>query len=106
MDQQMKNFLNLTSLASGLHLKPEFRANFSSPNSLLSNPLDFSAAALNSGAMALVGGAIESVEAKLIDYRGQKVASFEVDDDTMICLPQAYDMFLKHLVGGHHTVYT
>lgn len=24
----------------------------------------------------------------------------------MICLPQAFDLFLKHLVGGLHTVYT
>ena len=24
----------------------------------------------------------------------------------MLCLPQAFEMFLKHLVGGLHTVYT
>ena len=24
---------------------------------------------------------------------------------TMLCLPQAFDLFLKHLVGGMHTVY-
>ena len=24
----------------------------------------------------------------------------------MLCLPQAFDLFLKHLVGGLHTVYT
>ena len=25
---------------------------------------------------------------------------------TMLCLPQAFELFLKHLVGGLHTVYT
>lgn len=44
--------------------------------------------------------------AKLIDYRGEKIAAFEIDADLMICLPQAYELFLKHLVGGLHTVYT
>ena len=24
----------------------------------------------------------------------------------MLCLPQAFEIFLKHLVGGLHTVYT
>ena len=24
----------------------------------------------------------------------------------MLCLPQAFELFLKHLVGGLHTVYT
>uniref|UniRef100_A0A915KK12 SKI/SNO/DAC domain-containing protein n=1 Tax=Romanomermis culicivorax TaxID=13658 RepID=A0A915KK12_ROMCU len=48
----------------------------------------------------------EAAEAKLVDYRGQKMAAFVVDGETMICLPQAYEIFLKHLVGGLHTVYT
>ena len=25
---------------------------------------------------------------------------------TMLCLPQAFELFLKNLVGGLHTVYT
>nr|CEI71548.1 Ek dachshund like protein [Euperipatoides kanangrensis] len=45
-------------------------------------------------------------ECKLIDYRGAKVASFTVNGEILICLPQAFDLFLKHLVGGLHTVYT
>ena len=45
-------------------------------------------------------------EAKLLDYRGEKVAGFEIENDTLICLPQAYELFLKNLVGGLHTVYT
>lgn len=35
-----------------------------------------------------------------------KVASFSVDGQELICLPQVFDLFLKHLVGGLHTVYT
>ncbi|XP_019645880.1 PREDICTED: dachshund homolog 2-like isoform X3 [Branchiostoma belcheri] len=43
---------------------------------------------------------------RMIDYRGAKVAAFTVDGREVICLPQAFDLFLKHLVGGLHTVYT
>ncbi|CAL4177506.1 unnamed protein product, partial [Meganyctiphanes norvegica] len=48
----------------------------------------------------------ESHECKIVDYRGAKVASFIINNDTMLCLPQAFELFLKHLVGGLHTVYT
>lgn len=43
---------------------------------------------------------------KLIDYRGAKIAAFVVEGRELICLPQAFELFLKHLVGGLHTVYT
>lgn len=43
---------------------------------------------------------------KLINYRGAKIAAFNVDGRELICLPQAFELFLKHLVGGLHTVYT
>ncbi|KFD48486.1 hypothetical protein M513_10620 [Trichuris suis] len=45
-------------------------------------------------------------EAEIVEYRGQKVAAFQSDEDMLLCLPQAYELFLKHLVGGLHTVYT
>ncbi|XP_068602259.1 dachshund d [Brachionichthys hirsutus] len=45
-------------------------------------------------------------ECKMVELRGAKVASFTVDSCELICLPQAFDLFLKHLVGGLHTVYT
>ncbi|XP_028446600.1 dachshund d isoform X3 [Perca fluviatilis] len=45
-------------------------------------------------------------ECKMVELRGAKVASFTVDGSELICLPQAFDLFLKHLVGGLHTVYT
>ena len=43
---------------------------------------------------------------KLIEYRGHKVAAFNVQRRELICLPQAFELFLKNLVGGLHTVYT
>ncbi|CAL4075672.1 unnamed protein product, partial [Meganyctiphanes norvegica] len=45
-------------------------------------------------------------DCKLIDYRGQKIAAFIISSETMLCLPQAFELFLKNLVGGLHTVYT
>ncbi|XP_065107840.1 dachshund d isoform X4 [Paramisgurnus dabryanus] len=45
-------------------------------------------------------------ECRMVELRGAKVASFTVDGHELICLPQAFDLFLKHLVGGLHTVYT
>uniref|UniRef100_A0A3Q2T107 SKI/SNO/DAC domain-containing protein n=1 Tax=Fundulus heteroclitus TaxID=8078 RepID=A0A3Q2T107_FUNHE len=45
-------------------------------------------------------------DCKLVEVHGVKVASFNVDGQELICLPQVFDLFLKHLVGGLHTVYT
>jgi hypothetical protein len=45
-------------------------------------------------------------ECKIVDYRGEKIAAFMIGGRTMLCLPQAFELFLKHLVGGLHTVYT
>ncbi|XP_043104444.1 dachshund c isoform X2 [Puntigrus tetrazona] len=45
-------------------------------------------------------------ECKMVEVRGAKLASFTVNGSELICLPQAFDLFLKHLVGGLHTVYT
>ncbi|XP_022236712.1 dachshund homolog 1-like isoform X3 [Limulus polyphemus] len=45
-------------------------------------------------------------ECRLIDFHGAKLAAFRVNGEDLLCLPQAFDLFLKHLVGGLHTVYT
>ena len=48
-------------------------------------------------------------ECRLIDYRGARIAAFlaaNKNGEYLLCLPQAFEMFLKHLVGGLHTVYT
>lgn len=45
-------------------------------------------------------------ECKIVEYRGEKLAAFTIAGKTMLCLPQAFELFLKHLVGGLHTVYT
>lgn len=49
---------------------------------------------------------VSASDCRLIDYRGAKVAAFCVAGEYLLCLPQAFDLFLKHLVGGLHTVYT
>ncbi|XP_069068813.1 dachshund homolog 2 isoform X13 [Pleurodeles waltl] len=56
----------------------------------------------SSSAGSLGGG----TECKMVDLHGVKVASFLVEGQELICLPQVFDLFLKHLVGGLHTVYT
>ncbi|XP_056664980.1 dachshund homolog 2 isoform X12 [Monodelphis domestica] len=56
------------------------------------------------GGMSVSGGG--GNECKMVDLHGVKVASFLVEGQELICLPQVFDLFLKHLVGGLHTVYT
>ncbi|GMR41709.1 hypothetical protein PMAYCL1PPCAC_11905 [Pristionchus mayeri] len=48
----------------------------------------------------------EENQVKVIEYKGEKVASFIIGNIEMICLPQVYELFLKTMVGGLHTVYT
>ncbi|KAF7646987.1 hypothetical protein LDENG_00179440 [Lucifuga dentata] len=45
-------------------------------------------------------------ECEMVEVHGVKVASFTVNGVELICLPQVFELFLKHLVGGLHTVYT
>ncbi|XP_054551858.1 dachshund homolog 2-like [Talpa occidentalis] len=52
------------------------------------------------------GGSGSTNECRMVDMHGVKVASFLMDGQELICLPQVFDLFLKHLVGGLHTVYT
>ncbi|XP_040907955.1 dachshund homolog 2-like isoform X2 [Toxotes jaculatrix] len=52
------------------------------------------------------GGAPPHTECKMVEVHGVKVASFTVNGVELICLPQVFELFLKHLVGGLHTVYT
>ncbi|XP_074059866.1 dachshund homolog 2 isoform X2 [Macrotis lagotis] len=59
-----------------------------------------------SGGASGGGGGGNGNECKMVDLHGVKVASFLVEGQELICLPQVFDLFLKHLVGGLHTVYT
>ncbi|XP_026166085.1 dachshund a isoform X2 [Mastacembelus armatus] len=52
------------------------------------------------------GGASPHSECRMVEVHGVKVASFTVNGAELICLPQVFELFLKHLVGGLHTVYT
>lgn len=53
---------------------------------------------------------IATNECRIIEYRGARLAAFLSANRTpceyLLCLPQAFELFLKHLVGGLHTVYT
>ncbi|KAI3373357.1 hypothetical protein L3Q82_006661 [Scortum barcoo] len=52
------------------------------------------------------GAAPPHTDCKMVEVHGVKVASFTVGGVELICLPQVFELFLKHLVGGLHTVYT
>uniref|UniRef100_A0A3Q0SVG2 Dachshund family transcription factor 2 n=1 Tax=Amphilophus citrinellus TaxID=61819 RepID=A0A3Q0SVG2_AMPCI len=52
------------------------------------------------------GGETPHTECRMVEVHGVKVASFTVNGTELICLPQVFELFLKHLVGGLHTVYT
>ena len=49
-------------------------------------------------------------ECRVVEYRGARIAAFLTANknpgEYLLCLPQAFELFLKHLVGGLHTVYT
>ncbi|VDM16219.1 unnamed protein product [Hydatigera taeniaeformis] len=48
-----------------------------------------------------------SSQVQILEYRGAQLAAFIVEGrGPLICLPQAFELFLKHFVGGLHTVYT
>ncbi|XP_019392019.1 PREDICTED: dachshund homolog 2 isoform X3 [Crocodylus porosus] len=61
---------------------------------------------ISAGGGGAGGGGGGGNECKMVDLHGVKVASFLVEGQELICLPQVFDLFLKHLVGGLHTVYT
>ncbi|KAM4620426.1 dachshund homolog 1-like [Polymixia lowei] len=52
------------------------------------------------------GSPATNSECKMVAVRGLEVASFTVNGEELICLPQVFELFLKQLVGGLHTVYT
>ncbi|XP_026165899.1 dachshund c isoform X2 [Mastacembelus armatus] len=87
----------------------QYRADLLLPNG---TPLKTGGAPVSGGAKPVYAtpSPVESTpqnnECKLVEVKGAKLASFTVKDTELICLPQAFDVFLKHLVGGLHTVYT
>uniref|UniRef100_A0A0N4ZFC9 Ski_Sno domain-containing protein n=1 Tax=Parastrongyloides trichosuri TaxID=131310 RepID=A0A0N4ZFC9_PARTI len=47
-----------------------------------------------------------NLQAQHFVYRNHRIAGFELNGEKYICIPQAFEIFLKNLVGGLHTVYT
>ncbi|XP_041656825.1 dachshund homolog 2-like [Cheilinus undulatus] len=89
---------------------------YGAPNLAASHRLPtsrFSGGAFPSGRVSLTvngtsgsGAVAPHTECKMVEVHGVKVASFTVNSVELICLPQVFELFLKHLVGGLHTVYT
>ncbi|XP_064134687.1 dachshund homolog 2 isoform X2 [Loxodonta africana] len=75
-------------------------------NSFMANNHSSSAGSGGVGSGSSVSGNTNTNECRMVDMHGVKVASFLMDGQELICLPQVFDLFLKHLVGGLHTVYT
>uniref|UniRef100_A0A3P8NDE5 SKI/SNO/DAC domain-containing protein n=1 Tax=Astatotilapia calliptera TaxID=8154 RepID=A0A3P8NDE5_ASTCA len=63
-------------------------------------------ASVPAGPSRLPGGSVAHADCRMVDVHGVQVASFTVDGAELLCLPQVFQLFLKHLVGGLHTVYT
>ncbi|XP_029957261.1 dachshund homolog 2-like [Salarias fasciatus] len=49
---------------------------------------------------------LPQAECRMVEVRGRQVASFRSGGSELLCLPQVFQLFLQHLVGGLHTVYT
>nr|XP_012640015.1 dachshund homolog 2 isoform X6 [Microcebus murinus] len=75
-------------------------------NSFMANNHSCSAGGGGVGSGSGSSGNTNTNECRMVDMHGVKVASFLMDGQELICLPQVFDLFLKHLVGGLHTVYT
>ncbi|XP_006728011.1 dachshund homolog 2 isoform X2 [Leptonychotes weddellii] len=75
-------------------------------NSFMANNHSGSAGGGGIGGASGGSGNTNTNECRMVDMHGVKVASFLMDGQELICLPQVFDLFLKHLVGGLHTVYT
>ena len=75
-------------------------------NSFMANNHSGSAGGGGVGSASGGSGNTNTNECRMVDMHGVKVASFLMDGQELICLPQVFDLFLKHLVGGLHTVYT
>jgi len=45
-------------------------------------------------------------ECTMTTIHNHRIAAFTINGEKYICLPQVFESFLKHLVGGLHTVYT
>ena len=43
-------------------------------------------------------------DCKIVDYRGEKIAAFMINNKTMLCLPQAFELFLKVKLNNHENV--
>uniref|UniRef100_A0A8C9CMW8 Dachshund family transcription factor 2 n=1 Tax=Phocoena sinus TaxID=42100 RepID=A0A8C9CMW8_PHOSS len=96
-----------TGVAGGLFRAEPLYSTPGEPPRLTPNMINSFMANNHSGSAGGGGsGNTNTNECRMVDMHGVKVASFLLDGQELICLPQVFDLFLKHLVGGLHTVYT
>uniref|UniRef100_A0A8C0DU24 Dachshund family transcription factor 2 n=1 Tax=Balaenoptera musculus TaxID=9771 RepID=A0A8C0DU24_BALMU len=96
-----------TGVAGGLFRAEPLYSTPGEPPRLTPNMINSFMANNHSGSAGGGGsGNTNTNECRMVDMHGVKVASFLMDGQELICLPQVFDLFLKHLVGGLHTVYT
>ncbi|XP_068565404.1 dachshund a [Cebidichthys violaceus] len=69
-------------------------------------PVNVNGTSGNASGSAAAAAPPPHTSCKMVEVHGVQVASFSVDGAELICLPQVFELFLKHLVGGLHTVYT
>ncbi|EFP04396.1 CRE-DAC-1 protein [Caenorhabditis remanei] len=97
------NSSSLSSSSSNNFLTPnEYQESSTSPRDTTESSGESSLSSSTSSS-SLNGS---SPPVKLVPFRGHSVAAFDIDGKEMICLPQVYEIFLKNMVGGLHTVYT
>lgn len=87
---------------------PNLASSFSRANDyLMPNPIPEMHYANRNQSFSMVSPNDPTANAcKVVDFHGEKIAAFTIHGKTMLCLPQAFELFLKNLVGGLHTVYT
>ncbi len=50
---------------------------------------------------------VSDQQVQLFEYRGAQLAAFNAEGrGVLMCLPQVFKLFQKHLVGGLHTMYS
>jgi len=94
-----KEYPRLTDEYANMQRIMQERTFSGSPSDFSRSPSDFSRSPIISPSDPVAN------DCKIVDFKGEKIASFVINGKTMLCLPQTFDLFLKNLVGGLHTIY-
>lgn len=84
----------------------DFQESSTSPRDTASSGGESSSLSSSTSSSSLNVSSPPTITVKVVPFRGHRIAGFDIDGREMICLPQVYEIFLKNMVGGLHTVYT